>query len=522
MQVASIHLSEVHEVAELLSVTSRDTSSPTGWVIMKAQDGVRTWIASDGISILTLRTDEDDSQYAIILSAAQVFAFHLATDLSNEVEVHVEERDGATVHVLRAEGFEMTSHPPCREHPALKLNLTEIEVGATAVFTGAELRAAIISSWYAIEHENGEEGDDCFARIDLDRGKLTVFSKNGLDSTTATSYRVGRKGTASLTVNVCRLYGLVRRIDPDATVTVNFPLHDSDPVVFVGETFTMGLSPACSERQAAEQNVTKVIHEALGKLSAARNEDGDFLLRRKGTEILGKFISDENSHKLRVFGPVLETVAPSAQLFEELNQINLTSDYVKVFYVDLRVIVCCDLLASTLDAPELSNAIETVHGAIRKYSKVLSVVFGGDIADDPEVLRWREALGLVVECEITPGSMVDLNGEDGIEEWPFPTEVYVLTGYNPQGADVAAERINPQIAHDVLAAGGRCVFGSINNPEDNSNYPAIVAWNLSRDLEIEFATKVGHENLISFTADEMTLLSCNDDTQESRPRVKAA
>lgn len=522
MQVASIHLSEVHEVAELLSVTSRDTSSPTGWVIMKAQDGVRTWIASDGISIFALRTDEDDSQYAIILSAAQVFAFHLATDISNEVEVHVEERDGETVHVLRAEGFEMTSHPPCREHPALKLNLADVEVGATAVFTGGELRAAIISSWYAIEHENGEEGDDCFARIDLDRGKLSVFSKDGLDSTSAISYRVGRKGTASLTVNICRLYALVRKIDTEATVTVNFPLHDSDPVVIVGEMFTMGLSPACSKRQVAEQNVTKVIIEALGKLSSARNEDGDFLLRRKGTEILGKFISDEYSHKLRVFGPVLETVAPSAQLFEELNQINLTSDYVKVFYVDLRVVVCCDLLASTLDAPELLNAIETVHGAIRKYSKVLSVVFGGDIADDPEVLRWREALGFVVDCEITPGSMVDLNGAEAIAEWPFPTEVFVLTGYNPQGADVEAEHVNPQIARDVLDAGGRCVYGSINNPEDNSNYPAIVAWNLPRERAIDLGKKAGHENLIALSSDEMTVISCYHDTQESRPRVKMA
>ncbi len=262
-----------------------------------------------------------------------------------------------------------------------------------------------------------------------------------------------------------------------------------------------------------------MINETIGKFAACITDDDEHLLRRHGYQIHGKFISGEDGpFKFRVFGTLLDDVVGSKELFEEINEVNHATDFAKVVFVDCRVIVYYDLLASTLDGPELITAIEAVASTIEKFAATFSVVFGGDTRIAPEEIRWKESLETFVECEISPGKMITLNGSEAVAEWPFPETVHVLSGYNPQGLAYDGSDINPQIARDVLDMGGRCVVGAEFNANREDPDPAIIAWGLTREQARTIGRRAGQDSIFEITADQLTLVQCCGTREESVPR----
>jgi hypothetical protein len=521
MQVASIKFPEIENLSRLLTFTSGDASSPMSWIALHTRNGRRHWTATDGFSMFSIASEFDSGEYSALVSTAQICAAHFGAGLAGEVSIHLLEDDGEPVTVVKADSFVMSEHTPKATHPAVVFDVETVSFGASAHFTGSELRAVITASSYAIEDSGEDSSDACLVPVTLDHGKLTVFRNDSCDETSVVSSRPGSTGCVSVRLSICRLNELVSHFSPSEDILVKFPLFERDPILLVGDVFTVAVTPAYTDRQHNEFHVERVISDTLGPLAVQRNENGEFSLCRKTAEVFGSFISVGHTQKLRVYGVAIEAIAPSSQLFEELNQINLNSDFVKLVYVDLRVIACHDLLASTVDAESLRNAIENVRNAVKNHGQMLSVVFGGDSVLPPEQLRWRKALGLVVDCEVSPGRVVDLNGADAVAEWPFPSDAYVLTGYRPQGIEIDGQAINSKLARDVLEFGGRCAVGSINNPEDNSNYPAIVTWNLSLEHARELGRKAGHDILIGLTADALTVYSCTNQSQESCARVPA-
>lgn len=516
MDVVTISNQELESVFELMSVTGRNLDEPSGWVLLHVRDGRRIWTATDTKITIELATELDDREYSILLTAAQTYGAYHAVDINGSVEIFAEEKDGQMITHVRADLFEVTAVQPDREHPLVSYRFDGIDVGAKADFVATELRAVAHTARVSVDNSSDT---DRIVPVMLDRGKLQFFGKHEESGAYVSSYRLGREGTVYLLVDVCHFTQAANYFQPWETVKLVFPNLEGDPIVFVGEKFSVALMPELTARRRASDHVFKVIFDTIGNLASCLNDDGEHLLRRHGHQVRGKFIRDEKeNYRFRVFGTLLEDVVGSQELFEEINQVNYASDFAKVVLVDCRVVVYYDLLAETLDGPELITAIEAVAKTIEKYADTFSVVFGGDTGVAPEEVRWREALGTIVDCEISPGKEVTLNGGGAIEEWPFPSTVHVLSGYNPQGIEYDGSDVNPKIARDVLDMGGRCAVGAERDSSHSVSDPAVIAWGLTREQAREIGRRAGQDLIIELTADQLTLVQCCGVREEAIPR----
>jgi len=101
---------------------------------------------------------------------------------------------------------------------------------------------------------------------------------------------------------------------------------------------------------------------------------------RAGTAVVYLRLVDAEPPVVRVFSPLLRHLPRSAELLDELNDLNARLSFVRLFWRDETVFTATELLAETLTAPEFGHACDCVADTADYYDVRLHARFGGDIA----------------------------------------------------------------------------------------------------------------------------------------------
>jgi hypothetical protein len=101
---------------------------------------------------------------------------------------------------------------------------------------------------------------------------------------------------------------------------------------------------------------------------------------RSGTALVLVRLVDADPPLVRVFSPLLRDVPSSADLLAELNEINSHLGFLRVFWRDNTVFAAAELLATCVDATNLSHACDGIAELSDYYDERLSHRFGGHTA----------------------------------------------------------------------------------------------------------------------------------------------
>lgn len=108
---------------------------------------------------------------------------------------------------------------------------------------------------------------------------------------------------------------------------------------------------------------------------------------RSGTAVVYLRLITSDPPLVRVFSPLLRRLGRSPELLAELNELNGRLNFIRLFWRDDCVIAAAEVLASTLDPIELSNACDWVSDTADYYDERLREQFGGELAFDPDDTR---------------------------------------------------------------------------------------------------------------------------------------
>jgi hypothetical protein len=331
----------------------------------------------------------------------------------------------------------------------------------------------------------------------------------------------GAIGTICTQVNSEYLKSLVTVFDPTDSIDVSIPEFNTHPIVlFNGSTIAllMALTP---HKVMIRQHLEKVLEEEFGFLAKVPDENDHYPIGRRGTQILGRLVDDDDLLVLRLFAILLDECDESPDLLRELNDLNDGLSFTKLILRDRTIVAEVDLLAEDIQGHEIRTAAERIMGVAHSVIPTLAVVLGGRQLEDPHTQRLNRHRGTIVEAEIMPGKFVCLNGPHSIEEWAFPGVIHVVTGWSPEGVeltDEAASSVNHQIAADILAMGGRFVLGTGHAPDLQNSEPSIVAWGISREQALDIGRRASRDTIIEMDSDEVRLVTVREEVIELRPR----
>jgi hypothetical protein len=519
LQTITIDPEELIQLFPLLRIATYGSNDPTGYITLQARDGYRYWSATDNFVALTIKGETDDGNYVHLLTPQMLDGAVWAAGRSGAATISLVENEQGTFTQIRCGSYEGT----CKylgnlnkAHPLVDFTAENIGSVASIQLDVHPLYGSLEAFLHAAPVD--DEGH-CYVDVRSYMGRFSLQTERDLESMHISAEQKSASGSAELKLDLRLLFKVINQFNLDSTVQVRFPKSVLDPLCIISDSMVGYVMGRLSDADIVERDVANVVKETCGNLACTLTDDGNHLLRRRGIQILGSLRKDPQPYVYRVYGVLLEGVRPTVELYQELNQLNANTDFVKLVFENDAVVVYSDLLAETLDSEELGTAIDAVSDAVSKFGPVYSVVFGGSAVPPPEEVRWCAARKTIIECEIAPDRVAELNGDNGIQEWPFKSTVYVVSGYNPQGVDVDGSQVNPQIARDVLALGGRCLLGTIINPETNAHDPSVVLWGLTRDQAREIGRNAGQDAIYELNEFQTRLIECLGTREESQPRI---
>ncbi|WP_433053402.1 T3SS (YopN, CesT) and YbjN peptide-binding chaperone 1 [Dactylosporangium sp. CS-033363] len=129
------------------------------------------------------------------------------------------------------------------------------------------------------------------------------------------------------------------------------------------------------------------VHGLLTEYLGGQDVPADLVSRpvaiRSGTAVVYLRLIGSEPPFVRVFSPLLRELACSPELLTELNELNSQLNFIRLFWRDGSVFAAVEMLASTLDPIELSNACDWVADTADYYDERLRDQFGGRLAFDP-------------------------------------------------------------------------------------------------------------------------------------------
>jgi hypothetical protein len=507
-----IEATEWDEASKVLKFLPRGNDAIANSICLRAHNGVRKWIASSDIRAVCIDGGSDSGDYEILLSESAFYIGWALAGLHGVAKI-IRSEDGETkvgayseytsfnalngkyelnMNVFEAGEndvtYELSPHLLYRMTGSLAQRITDLD---TALRRPLRLRTQ--QSNFQIEIN------------DIDQGLVTAR----LDTTKVS-------GEASLTVPVNAV--AFKSILEDAEFGEDFRLtlpHDIGKLIgFSSPGIRAVLVPLSANSQRALKNVEEVIKEVCGELTLHTDQDGDYCLSRHGHRIYGRLKTDVEETLFQVFAIVLDEIEESPELLKELNQLNSNVGYARVFAIEGQILAEVDLVGVSCDAVELSLAIKRVQEVATDVAPMLNAVFGGQVWSDPAELRWAGYRQAVVRAQVSPTWRCELNGSQPVSPWPFPGEVFVITGWNPQGLDVPGSEINAQIAAEIVRNGGHFVDGEGGTADNSYSEPSLVAWGISREVARAIGRRASQDAIFEIDADIVQILDCNTDRVE--------
>ncbi len=129
--------------------------------------------------------------------------------------------------------------------------------------------------------------------------------------------------------------------------------------------------------------VEKVVAEYLGippDKKLVVNDDGSIPIH-VGSAMYYVQLMEGEPAILQVYSVMIEELDKSPELFEALNEINRTTYYAKVFWLDdHRVVAASEIVADTADKGEIGNACNAIAWVADHYDTELQKKFGGKMS----------------------------------------------------------------------------------------------------------------------------------------------
>lgn len=505
---------EIERALACINFIDEDKSEPGSLIRLQSNGKQRLWTGTNGIQLILRRGENDAREYQILLTTGQVAFMYSAVLAGQSVLLELDNEGWAKV--VTGIGA-MSSPQKFGVHPADGFDVFAIEEGASGEFKTNEILTFIKTQILAL---NAADDEDKSVGLALVEGHLNIYLDNEYAGTSRASLAGrGVQGDVQLKVNIDFLCELLEKFDEDGELHVGLPRFTKDPIVLRDGNTVACLMPLKTEFIAARDHVQALIEEQFGHLSAKRDEDGDYILRRHGHLIYGRLKGDSDPVAFQVFGILLSDIEQNSELLQEINQINANSTFVKVSHLNSLVVVTDDLVAASLDAVELTTSVSKVAKAIDDYAHTLSVVYGGVAGEDPAEIRWNRYRDTIVRAELFPEILSDLNGPEAVKDWPFPEKVHVVSGWNPQGIEFDGEYVNSQIASDVMQMGGKFIVGAGVSGDGQYSEPSLVVWGLDREQMCEIARKASQDAIFELTAGEISLVSSYSDRVETFTRL---
>lgn len=517
---------ELEEAWGLLQVVKPDESKSLGQVRLHCNGVRRLWSATDSIRAAQVVGGSDSSTYSIGLPPLLFSGAHLVSDHSNDITLTVDsETNTLVVEGPNAKFSLPTQHPTFPDIDGRML--TDDLVGASATVR-AQHFFDLVRTAMVIREEHEERRDE---NGPVFPAPFWLFIESKKVGVVADWQSVGEtrleiqgddvSGQRYTMVNPHLLLSIIRIFDDTDDIVIKIPQTTDCPIALESASRAALLMPLQTRMFSARRHLEHVLTEEFGHLSAIMDDDGNYPISRRESEIFGRLVSDDDVPVCRVFAKLLDECDASEELLRELNDLNASSTFVRLYLQDGVITAEADVAAEHVTRSELSTAAERVWSMAHNVIPTLAAVLGGRQFEDPLMQRLEKYRTTLVEAEVFPGKNVFLNGPEAIEEWPFPGPVHVVTAWYPEGvslSEVDAADINRQIAKDVLQADGRFVLATGIPSEGDRPEPSLVAWNIGRDTAREIGRAACRDAILEIDADEVRLVRCRGDFEESWPR----
>jgi len=134
---------------------------------------------------------------------------------------------------------------------------------------------------------------------------------------------------------------------------------------------------------ALRTKVHRLVTDYVGGQTVPADLSAEPAAIRSGTAVIYLRLIASDPPLVRVFSPLLRKLECSPELLTELNELNGRINFIRLFWRDRSVIAAGELLASTLDPIELSNACDWLADTSDYYDVRLQNRFGGELAFAP-------------------------------------------------------------------------------------------------------------------------------------------
>lgn len=525
MTSISIPLSEFRRATALYRFTDHDEREELGMLRLRCDGNRRTWAGSDGSEGMVVLGGSDRNVYDLGLSWALISAAEALAggDDTADLRVEAEVEDGVPlIHLIGTRG-RSTFWDRQLDYPTITQPLIEEDSVAGVATVGAgTLRDALESMRYKRVHLADKDAADAITMTFVD-GELVLQKREPdvgrLDVNVSAP---GAWSDVSVGVSAQALHRLLDAVHPSDEVTIKLSKWNSDVLSFESEEWFAFLHPYRTPNAVAKDQVTTLLRDMFGPVALHTDADGDHPLRLHGNPIYGRFhLDDEQTLWFRVFAVVVRDISGGPEVFTELNELNANTTFVRLFHVGEQILAEVDLLAATLDRAELDAAITRITAIAEEVMPTLSAVLGGSVPADASEKRWSDYRSTILEAELIPGRLFNLNGPDALDEFPFPDRCFAITAWNPMGTSRSPEKnreLNQAVAKDVVDLGGMFVRGFGASPDGEYSEETLFVWGIDRENVRILGRRAQQDAIFEVDADSVRLISCFDDRQDEWPR----
>lgn len=125
--------------------------------------------------------------------------------------------------------------------------------------------------------------------------------------------------------------------------------------------------------------VESLLERLIGATQIKPDPDGDYPVRYKGALYYVRVVGDVNPI-VQVFSVAVAGVPATAALLKELNAINSTIKFARVFWVLDQVLVETELVGEGVDPVDFDNACQAVATITDHFGPLVAEKFGGKTA----------------------------------------------------------------------------------------------------------------------------------------------
>lgn len=518
----TIPAGEWRRACELAAIVEDDERADLGSLRLRSNGSTRRWYAANGTSAAFFDGDPDPGLFDVGVPPS-ILRFAEVPGATDAVVLHFsDDEDGNPQLAVTGPRGTLRVHPHQGSFPHMEGWLLDADrIGAAAHVRAMDLHDFVQASLQTRErNDDGSSNADWWIGV-VDGNVIIDVLWSDLGPANFRLDTTGPEGAVVVRADPLRLLAVLELFDPHADLALEMPRYVDDPVVLRAEGMHAIVRSKPNETQRVRAHVESVIESVAGRLAIIADADGDYPLQRRATPIYARLRPDADPPTMQVFAVLLNGVEASPELHTELNDLNASTTFAKVFHAGRQVLAVVDLAAQTLDAHELITSVRRIREVADAIAPTLATVFGGELAPDPAAQRRAYYRHTIIEVEFVPGSPTALNGVDALDPWPWDTPIHVLTGWNPQGAmigDDEAERINIRIAEDILTHGGKFAFGAGRSPDGTHREPSLVAWGLTRDDALDMGRKAAQDAIFELTRDEIRFIDCLEGTVTSWAR----